>query len=329
MEDTIQKFTAALAVLALIGAGVGAVTAAPGSIDGTQTDTTDEVYITDGKTMDANFNASGDTTWNLTVQSVPDTADLAMNVSYEGETYYEFTGTFSDYNDSDPDATATTTGEYHTFTDDELSRVPMAINQNVTLNVTYWNSSAANPTPTTVQVFVENTDERSVQRVTENASTVDVETKEPPMYRPLSDDYEAVSVDSESVDVNGSVTDITYTLSDNTVQNPFANRTESLDSDGFTLMMASVDADSENPIPVFLNSAPDWYDSEDMGTYAVYDSGDDTITVMTEDSEFEGASSADVSMSSDVYRAFDVGTVWDLAGGTSGEGVSAILNMVM
>lgn len=331
MKNGFQKFTAAFIALALISAGVGMVSAAPGSIDGTQTDTSEDVYITDGKTMDTEFNASGDTSWNLTVQSVPDTADLAMNVSHDNETYYEFTGDFGDYDDGDPDTDPATNGSYHAFTDDELGDVPMNINENVTLDVTYWNESAESPTPTTVQVYVNNTDERAVRGVTENASFVDVETKESPAYR-LTDDYEAVSVDDENVEVNGTETDIIYTLSDSTVQDPFANVSEDVDSSGaFMLTMADVDAESTNSVPMFYQESPDWYDADSMGSYATYNPSDNTVTLETEDSEFEDATSADVSVSSDVYRIGDVGTVFNLAGGTSEprEAAGAVVSMVM
>jgi hypothetical protein len=330
MNAKVKKYIAALMALALVSAGAGMVSAAPGSIDGSQTDTTDEVYVSDEKTMDAEFNASGDTTWNMTIQNVPDGDELAMNVTHDDVEYYEFTGDFSSYNDTDPDADSTTNGRYHTFTDDELDRVPMAINENVTLNVTYWNASAdlANRTPTTIQVYVENTDERSVQRVTEDAAFADVETVEPPLYRPLTDDYDSVEVD-DTVDINGTNTTVIYTLSDSAVQDPFANRTEELDSGGFTLMVASMTGDNDETVPVFMDETPDWYDEDEMGSYAVYDSDNNLVEFHPSEDNFEGETSADVMASSDVYRIGDVYTVWNLAGGYSGAGLDAVLAMAM
>jgi len=327
MNANVKKYIAALMALALVSAGAGMVSAAPGSIDGSQTDTSDEVYISDGKTMDAEFNASGDTTWNLTVQSVPDADELTMNVTHDDVEYYEFAGDFDSYADGDPDTDNTTNGRYHTFTDDELNRVPMAINENVTLNVTYW---AGNDTAnaTTVQVFVENTDERSIQRVTEDAAFAEVETVEPPMYRPLTDDYTVSSVD-DSVDIAGENTTIIYTLSDSGVQDPFTNRTEELDSGGFTLMVASMSGDGDEAVPVFMDETPDWYDEGEMGSYAVYDSGNNELAFHPTGENFEGETSADVMASSDVYRIGDVYQVWNLAGGYSGAGLDAILTMAM
>ncbi len=331
MNENTKKFAAALAALALISAGIGAVTAAPGSIDTSATDTTTTIYMEDGKTLDANYTPNSSVDYALPILNATGASsdDLAMNVTHDGVEYYSFAGTWDSYASGESD---TSTDFIHNVSSDKLSDVPMDINENVTLTVNYWNESADSPSPTNITVYLENDDERAVKRVTENASFADVETKSAPMYRPLSDDYEAVSVDSSDVAVNGSNTDIIYTLSDSTVQDPFANVTEDVDSSGaFMLTMASVDAESSNPIPVFYKSSPDWYSAEDMGTYATYSPSDNTITVETENAEFEDATSADVSVSSDVYRAFDAGTVFSLAGGTSNplKAGGAIVDMVM
>lgn len=330
MNAKIQKFAGVLMALALVTAGAGFAIAAPGSIDGSQTDASDEVYISDEKTMDSEFNASGDTTWNLTVQSVPEDADLAMNVSHDGVTYYSFSGQFDDYDDGDPDTDGSTTGEYHAFEDDELSTVPMGINENVTLNVSYWNTSAENPTPETVQVHVENTDERAVQRVTESAPFAEVETKDSPMYRPLASDYNATTVD-DNVDVNGSNTTVIYTLGDSEVTDTFANATEEVDAAGaFTFMMASTNGDSEEVVPVWYKSAPDWYDASDYGSYATYHPSEDKTQFHLSENNFDGQSQAGVDLSSDVYRVTDLGTIIELNGGyTSSNWLGPVTQMVM
>lgn len=319
---------AVMAALAVIGAGTGAVIAAPGSIDGTATDTSTTIYMSDGETLETNYTANGSVNYALPVLNATGASadDLAMNITHDGEEYYAYSGTWDTYASGETD---TSTDYIHNVSADELGRVPMNVNENVTLTVTYWNTSATNPTPTTITVYVENGDERSVQRVTENASFVDVEDKESPLYR-LTDDYSAVEMDSENVEVNGSGTDIIYALEDSAVQDPFANTTEDLEDTGaMTLMMADVEADEDGLIPVFYNSAPDWYDAEDMGTYAVYDEDANTLTVESEDTEFEGATTADVSVSSDVYRVSDIWTVYKLAGGWDGAGTEAIVQMVM
>lgn len=321
---------------ALVLAGVGSVSAAPGSIDGTQTDTTAEVYLSDGKTVDSDFNASGDTTWNLTLQAVPDAdaGNLALNVTHDGVEYYAFNGDFGTYDDGDADADNTTNGYYHAFTDDELNRVPMGINENVSFNVTYFNESlsAENRTPTTITVEVQNGDERTVQRITEGQADTDVETLNAPRYRYFSDDYEynATTVDSSSIGVNGSNTTVIYTLEDDAVRTPFENMTSELSTDGaFTFMQSSVSGDSDEIVPVFLNSAPEWYDASEFGSYAVYSPSQDTLTYELSSENFDGITNADVSASSDVFRVTDLRTVWNMAGGYSGGGVDAITQMVM
>jgi hypothetical protein len=339
MKAKHKRFSAAMMALALLVAGVAAVTAAPGSIDGSQTDTSSEVYISADKTLETDYNASGDVMYNLTVQNVPDTAraddDLMMNVTKAstGVEYYSAT-IAGNYSDGDPDADGTTGGAYHAFANSELDDVPMNINQNVTLNVTYWNASASSPTPTTIQVYVENGDVRSVQRVTENASATEVEELSAPMYRVFAEDYSAVTVD-DTVEVNGTTTDVIYTLSDAPVQDPFANVSEDVSSSGtFLFTMADVDADSSAAVPVFYKSAPSWYDAGDMGTYMTYSPSSDRITVYTEDTEFKkgsvnGTQNADIMFTSDVYRAGDIWTVYKLNGGYSGNGLTAVYNMVM
>lgn len=330
MKNGLKKFIPVLMALAVISGGFGAIAAAaPGSIDTTPTDSDTTIYMEDGKTLETNYTANGSVAYALPVLNATGAGadDLAMNVTHDGVEYYSYSGEWDSYASGESD---TSTDYIHNVSADELNRVPMTVNENVTLTVNYWNTSAENPSPTNITVYVENSDERSVHRATENASFADVETLEAPFTSPLEDDYTAATFDSENVEVNGSETDIIYTLSDSEVQGPFGNMTEDLEDTGaFSLMMADVDAESEGPIPVFYKSSPDWYEPEDMGTYAVYSPSDDLITVHTEDPEFEDASSADVSVSSDVYRVFDVGTVWDLAGGTDGEGVSAIMDMVM
>lgn len=328
MERNTKRLTAIL-MAALMVAAVAPAFAAPGSIDGSQTDTSDDVYVSADKTMDATFNASGDADWNLTVDNVSDSADLAMNVSKSGTDYYAFSGTFSNYNDGDPDADSTTSGEYHAFSDSELDDVPMTINENVSLNVTYWNASADSPTPTTVTVYVENTDERSVQEATEGNAAVDLFTAEQPLYRGA-DEYDAVEID-DRVTVNGTETNVIYTLTGSNVTEPFQNYTEDVDSQGtFLLMKSEVDADTSGEVPVFYRSSPDWYDAEDLGSYMVYDDRSDTLTLHSYGPEFDSTTeNVDVTASSDVYRVTDVYTVYKLAGGYSNDGISAVMDMVM
>lgn len=330
MNQKTRKFGGLFMVLALTIAAVsGVVMAAPGSIDTSPpSDTSEQVYIQDNKTLQTGFEANGSISYGLPVLNATGASadDLAMNVTHDGVEYYKFTGSWDTYQSGESD---TSTDYIHNFTGDDLSDVPMNINENVTLTVTYWNQSASSPTPTEYTVYIENGDVRSVQRVTESSAPADVdEDVEPPAYRPLSDAYDVASVD-DTVSVNNSSTDVTYTLSDTNMSDPWDNRTEDLSSGGFMLTIASVDADEEADIPMFYKSAPDWYDSDDMGSYAVYDDGDDTVTFKTADTEFDGASSADLAFSSDVYRGSDIGTVWDLAGGYSGAGTDAIMNMVL
>lgn len=339
MKAKHKKFGAVMMALAvLITGGVAAVTAAPGSID-PQTDSSSEVYISADKTMETDFNASGDVTWNLTVANVSDTAraddDLMMNVTHASSGVEYYSGTMaSNYSDGDADSDSATGGVYHAFSNDELDDVPMNINQNVTLNVTYWNDSASSPSPTTVQVYVENGDERSVQRVTENASMADVEELSAPFYRPLADDYNSVEVD-DTVDVNGTATDVIYTLSDSETQDPFSNVSEDVSSSGtFLFAQASVDGDESATVPMFYKSAPSWYDTDDHGSYMTYSPGDDTVTVNTEDTEFKdattnGTESVDIQFTSDVYRIDDVAKVYKLNGGWDGNGGEAVIAMVM
>lgn len=320
---------AALTALAVLFAGAAVVSAAPGSIDSDASDTENITYVSENETISTSFNGSmgaeekyGVPVLNATGASAD---DLAMNVSHENVTYYEFTGEWDTYASGESD---TSTDYIHNFTDSDLDRVPVDPSENVTLEVTYWNESADNPSPTTITVFVETTDERNVQRVTENASFAEVQTSSPPIYRPLSDDYSVVDVDDDAA-INGSNTTVIYTLDSEAVQNPFNNRTESLSSGAFTLMEADATGDSSEDVPVFLNSVPDWYDSEDMGTYAVVNPSENTLEMNPSAENFDGENTMEVSATSDVYRVTDVYQVYKLAGGYSGSGLDAVMNMVM
>lgn len=329
MNESQKKFAGAIMAVLIALAGVGMVNAAPGSIDTTPpADTNTTVYIQDGKTIQTGFEANGSIDYALPVLNATGASadDLAMNVSVDGVEYYTFSGTWNSYDSGEPD---TSTDYIHNVSGDSLSRVPMAINQNVTMNVTYWNESAATPTPTTVQVYVENGDTRSVQRATADAAFVDIEETKAPLYRPFSDDYNSTKLD-DTVDVNGSNTSVIYTLEGSTVQDPFANHTEEVtDTGSFTLMRASVDGDDPETVPVFYNGVPDWYDMSEDGSYAVYDSDANTLTYELSRENFDGELTADVMASSDVYRVTDLWTAYQLAGGRTGSGTEAITQMVM
>lgn len=328
MKARHQKFIAALTALALIAGGIGAVSAAPGSIDSTATDSEEITYVSDGETISTSFNGSlgpsekyGIPVLNATGASAD---DLAVNVTHDGVEYYRYTGEWDTYNSGESD---TSTDYIHNASESDLKNIPVEPNSNTTFTINYWNESKdpANQTPTNITVYVETTDERNVQRVSSDSAFTDVETTESPFYRPLSEDYNSTTVD-DSPAINGSNTTVIYHLADSDVQDPFQNSTEELESTGaFTLMMA--DAGDEN-VPVFYRSAPDWYDQSEMGTYAVYEPGEDRVSFYLAEG-FDGETSADITASSDVYRATDAYTVWNLAGGYSGAGPSAVMNMVM
>lgn len=329
MNHKLNRLAVIGLALAVALTAVGAVSAAPGSAYTGGTDTSDEVYIADGKEMDGQFNASGDTTWNLSLESVPQNADVAMNVSHSGNEYYSYTGTFSEFNDGDPDSDTTTSGKYHAFTDDELAAVPMAINENVTMNVTYWNASAENPTPTTLSVDVQNTEERSVARLDESAAFADVETIEPSALKFYAEDYSVATVD-DTRDIAGSNTTVIYTVPSNNVTDAFENATGDYSSSGaFTLMQAGAEGDDSETIPVFYNGVPDWYDSSDMGSYAVYDADSDMVEYHLASDNFDGQSQADLTLDTESYGITDAYTVFNVAGGMSGDGFSALADMVM
>lgn len=330
MKANLKRLGTALVAVALIMSVVGPAMAFPGTIEtAPPADSTTTVYMQDGKTIQTNYTANGSIDYALPLLNVTGASatDLAMNVTHGGVTYYKFGGTWDTYNSGEAD---TSTDFIHNVSGDELDDVPMNINENVTLTVTYWNASASNPTPANITVYVENGDVRSVQRVTEKGAPTDVDTASPPLYRPFSDDYQTVEVD-DTVKVNGSSTDVIYTLSESNVSEPFANTTEELSSQGaFTFMIASVDADEDAKVPVFYKSAPDWYDTSEHGTYMTYAPDTDRITVHTEDSEFKGATTSDITFTNDVYRVTNLGTVIELNGGyTSRSGIGAAVDMAM
>jgi len=315
----IRKSTIGVVALAIMMMTVGLAAAAPGSIDGSQTDTQDMVYVSDGKTMTTDFNGSDDATWNMTIQSVPDGANLAMNISHDGVEYHYKNGTDGTYSDGDPDTDTTTGGKYFHVNESSLKWVPVDPNANHTLNLTYWDPTATNPTPTTVTVYVETTDERNIQRVTGNAAFAELSEKSPPMYRPLTDDYNATEVD-DSAAIAGSNTTVTYHLAGSEVSDTFANTTDEISSaETFTFIQAQAGGEA---IPVYYNSAPDSWSLSEDGSYAVYDPDTDSVKVTLSD-DYDGQTSADLMVNSDPYRITDISTVYELAG------VSGVIGMVM
>lgn len=336
MNGNTKRLFAVMATFALIAMGAGAVAAAPGSVDSTPpADDTTTVYITDGGNA-TEFNASENVDYALPLLNVTatDADELAMNVTTEDDDeVYSFSGTWDSYASGEAD---TSTDYIHNISGDELNDVPMNIDENVSITVMYWNTTVDEPDPTNVTFYLENTDERSVHRVDEDAATTDVDNVSQPFYRRAdfgwlgTNEYSVVDVEDESVEVNGSATDVVYVLGDEETQDPFADETEEISDGGeFLLMTADVDADSSGPVPMFYQEAPDWYEADDMGTYSVYDPDENMVTYHTEDDEFEDETEGDFTFSSDVYRVTDIRTVWNLAGGYSGAGVDAIVSMTM
>lgn len=320
--------TLVTAMAVLVASLSGAVTAAPGSIDSTPTDTTETVYISSGETIQTNFTANDSVDYALPILNATGATadDLATNITVSGDDreYYSFSGTWDSYASGEAD---TSTDFIHNVSGGELADVPMTANENVTLNVTYWNESAASPTPTTIQVYLENGDERVVREVDSGATFVDAEEVEPPLYRVRAENYNATEVDDSAVSINGSDTSVIYTLAGSDEKTNFEDMTEDLETDGaFTLQKSSLEGDEDEVIPVFLNEKPDWYDMDDFGSYAVYDASADTLTFELAEDNFDGETTMDVSASSDVYRISELGTVLDMS---EGNNLGAISQMVM
>jgi len=323
MNSKHKKLFGVLAILALLTAGMGSVSAAPGTVDN-RTDTTHVTYVAANKTLTTNFNASSNDVFALSINNST-SSNLVMNITVNGTQYYKFSGTWDTYQSAHSVDNVSTTANYtHNFTEADLSKVPMAINQNVTLTINYW-SSGNQTNATSLQVYVVNTDERSVRRATSGSSLVTISTKSPPFYHPFSPDYKAASIDDSGVKINGSNTSIVYTLSDSATKTPFSNVTKGLSTSG-TLMLTKSTAGG-SPVPVFYKATPSWFSSSSMGTYAVYSPSDNTLTYHP-GSSYDSKSKMDITSTSDVYRIRDIHTVWDLADGIHGAGYSAVTQMV-
>lgn len=307
----------------IVGMAVAAPTIDTSTTDGTST----QSEVTDGYAVDP-FNGSGDVGHVVQINGTAGTTyEMKLVKNSTGVTYYTNTsvGNISTANNG---ANAHFNG---TFTESNLDRVPMAIDENVTMDVVFYNTSNTSDNAT-IQVTLNNTDERSVHRV--DSGEIDSkaflsETEEDPL-NPLADPDTHLEVEEHDVTVNGSNTTVIYTLEDTNATDPFDNATEVVDTDGaMTFMVVTMEAGGDtHRLPVFLNEKNDDWSLSDDGSYAVYDSDADTFTFELGD-EVDGESTVTIDATTDRYGLTDVITIWRTWGRTAamdfvGQGLSSV-----
>ena len=173
------------------------------------------------------------------------------------------------------------------FNESELDSVPGEPLETTTITVNAWGEDSNGNVQTTMDTFQVDlvfSDQRSVMYINDTSNApVDVETQEAGTLSSLafwseSEDTDVVSIDSERA-IEGDATDIHVFMDDSDVSTPFSDAAEDYSSSEDAVLSQTVMLDDE-PVPVF-NSAADTNIVSDPAneTHAVYDSGDDRVTI--------------------------------------------------
>lgn len=308
MTSTRSVATVLVAALALSAVAAGGAMADP-TVDTSATDATTTVSdLQDGDTVSFEANASNSYTVQINGTEATDYGvEIALNDSDSDADGVVFATNESAENVSDAGG-----GMAHynaTISGDELADVPMQVGENVTVDVTSY-ETANESNSTTFQVTLDNEADRSVIYVGDTsvesgdlASVADESGWTIPAL-----DYElpwggddSSTLTADGVAVNGSSTDVVFVLGNSSVNDDFDSRIGSLDSGAWQPEAASyVDGAAA---PIFAANIPDSLpgalsgDSISSTTYESDVGGQPALVVDLGD-EADGASSVDVEAAS-------------------------------
>ncbi|MFC4553540.1 MULTISPECIES: hypothetical protein [Halorussus] len=267
----VKKFVAlAIAALLVTGGMQGALAAKP-SIDTETTNTTSTSEITDGSVIDVRngANASDYHSIQYTADSENSKLKVTLNGSKEGDAVF--------YANSSAEVVDSASNTYKVnFSEVELADVPRKVNQNVTLDFTIINNTAAaNSDTTTIQVTLRNGANNSVVYVSDfdvedsnDIETFNKNTTIAGLTIPFTTkDYSQIS--DLDRNVNGSATDVTVVFGNGTVAEDYSNAVASDASEGDWLI-SQASLLSTTPVKVYNEEAPD--SVSDGDSYGVYSS---------------------------------------------------------
>lgn len=322
MSNSYTKLAALTMAVLLVGAGAMGALAAKPSIDTETTNTASTSELTDGSTIDISDGGINESDYH-SVQYTADSANSSVEITLNG-TDDEGGAVF--YSNSSATVVDSASNTYKvSFSEEVLADVPRAVNENVTLDLTITNNTEVeNPDTTTIQIHLQNGDQRSVVYV----SDADVSSDEDDDMVALNesntvagieipytaDDYSKVS--GLSRDVNGSTTDVVVVYGNNSVADDYNSAVASDASEGDWLMMQGA-AVGGTPVKKYHEAAPDSVDSSD--TYGVYksDIGGQSGTVYNLGDGYSDADSVEVtSYGNKDYSPFSATDVFGVLGGS-------------
>jgi len=299
-----QSILSVALVVLLVGAGaMGAIATQP-SIDTETADTTSTSELTDGSTIDVSdgINESQAHALQYTADSENSKVEITLNgTDDEGGTVF--------YSNSSATTVDSASDTYRvTISESELAAVPVAVNQNRTLDVTITNdTTAANPDTKTIQVDLVNGGERSVvyvsgdddEAIGEDDSTI--KDWVGGLFGP-DDPAERGHIESER-EITGQNTTLYYYFANETVADAFEEAASDND-DGERVGDTVVDV-SDHDTMVFKNEPTDedWL-NDDEG-YAVIHTDTNPVSLTIHPGSYaEDESELEVTTESNVWPGF-------------------------
>jgi hypothetical protein len=298
-------------VLMLISVAAPAMAAAP-TVDTETTDTSTTSDWTDGHTV-TQFNASADA--NSWIEASYDSQNASVEIADNETGEVHLTNSSMEQTaaiDSSGDGSTDTWYYAWNLSHDEMDQIPMDAEESKTLDVTFINDSAMdNPDTTTIQVTLNNTDERAVVFVgdtfTNDSNNFETETVQTAFgievlaFGDFGSESTMADIQQDNVAVNGSQTTLTLALAESNATDAFSAAAEDTEAGDF-IRSQQVFVDGA-PVPVYDSEAPD--SANTTGTYGVYDAGTDEVVVHLGD-EHESKSAVDVhAVGNDAYSFSD------------------------
>jgi hypothetical protein len=298
MTNRNTKTVVAIALAALlVSAGAANVLAAKPSIDNETTNTPSTSELTDGSTINISDGGINDSDYHY-VQYTADSANSSVEITLNG-TDDEGGAVFYENKTAETIDSASDTYRVN-FSERVLADVPRAINENVTLDLTITNDTEAeNPDTTTIQVHLQNGDDRSVVYVSGADVSSDEDddiialnkSKKIAGFEYSSTDYAKVS--GLNRDVNGSATEVAVIYGNDSVASDYSEAVASDAGSGDWVLMQAAALDG-TPVKVYNDAASDNVDEGD--SYGVYESdiGGESGTVYHLGDDYSDASSVEI-----------------------------------
>ena len=311
---TSRGFAAALVALLTLSVFAGAFAGVAAAEDAqdpviTTDSELDEGDLIPAEDFDPTESPTDEGDYEEVIEVEADNEELELTVEHaDRETEHAVLDYTDDVFEVEAEATDTDPGTYtFTLAHEELEDVPMEIEETVTLDVTVTDlASEADETPeSTIEVEVENDDERSVVYVDDPTDDDFASYEEDESFFGLFESQDA-ELDTER-DISGMDTDVEVYSGDGDFSDAFFEAADAADDgDRLGVMMgSSLDGDITY---VFANEAGETITGDDVDeddTYVVVNDADERIDVNTGE-EFEEEESIDMTLTNDRPGASDL-----------------------